>query len=125
MMFETNGVNIPFIPIAPKENHVNETINRNNASEKFGDILSQEKIKFSGHAENRMQSRDLTLTPTEYLRLDEAISKAKSKNSKDALVMLDGKGILVNVPNKTVVTMFSTDQLNNNIVTQIDSVVFA
>ena len=59
------------------------------------------------------------------MRLDAAIDRAAVKNAKDSLVILDDKAFVVNVPNKTVVTMLEQQQMTDNVITKIDSAVFA
>ena len=47
------------------------------------------------------------------------------KGSKDSLVMVDDTALIVNIPNKTVVTAMQVKGENENVFTNIDSVVFA
>ena len=46
------------------------------------------------------------------------------KGSRDSLVMMNDTAFVVNVPNKTVVTTMQVNNENENIFTNIDSVVF-
>jgi hypothetical protein len=41
------------------------------------------------------------------------------------LIMLDEKAFIVNVANKTVITVVSKDNMDSNVITDIDSAVFA
>jgi flagellar operon protein len=41
------------------------------------------------------------------------------------LVMMNNKAFIVNIPNKTVITAMNVEKSNENIFTNIDSVVFA
>lgn len=129
-MLNIEGVNIPFIPI----NGVNGIPNAGriktegiNPETPFFDIFTEElgKLKFSGHAISRMASRDIDLSQSEITRLENAIQKLEVKNSKDSLVLMDEKAFIINIPNKTVVTMFTRNNLDENVVTKIDSAVFA
>ena len=126
-MPEINGINLPFIPIGGTDalNKTTKSIEQKQHSTKFDDILNQELIKFSGHAQNRMISRDINLNSVDMLRLDEAIEKAKNKGARESLVMLDDKMFIVAVDNKTVITMFDKKQMDADVITNIDSVVFA
>jgi flagellar operon protein len=126
-MPEINGVNLPFIPIGGTDTlkKTIKPIENKATSTKFDDLLNQELIKFSGHAQNRMVSRDINLNDVDMLRLDEAVEKAKNKGSQESLVMLDDKLFIIAVNNKTVVTMFDKNQMDADVITNIDSAVFA
>ena len=58
-------------------------------------------------------------------RLQEAVNKAEQKGAKDSLVMMNNKAFIVNIPNKTVITALDVEKSEENIFTNIDSVVFA
>jgi flagellar operon protein len=126
-MPEINGVNLPFIPIGGADTlkKIIKPIENKAISTKFDDLLSQELLKFSGHAQNRMVSRDINLNDVDMLRLDEAVEKAKNKGSQESLVILDDNLFIVAVNNRTVVTMFDKKQMDTDVITNIDSAVFA
>jgi flagellar operon protein len=128
-MPEINGINVPFVPIGGTNtlnNPTNRISNKSNPVD-FNSIFTQElnKIKFSNHAQTRMISREISLGTQDIQRLETAMNKIDAKNGRDSLVMLDDKAFIVNVPNKTVITMFTKDQLQQDVVTNIDSAVFA
>lgn len=128
-MPEINGINVPFIPAGGVEN-LNKNSSANSkiqGTSSFNDVFAKElqNIKFSGHAQSRIISRNIELNENDMLRLETAVGKAETKNSRDSLILLDDKAFIINVPNRTVVTMMSKDQLDDNIITQIDSAVFA
>ncbi|MDR0926171.1 MAG: flagellar protein [Ignavibacteria bacterium] len=126
-MAEINGISIPFIPLGGAESlsRTPRIIDKEVSSTKFGDVLNEELVKFSGHAQNRMVSRDITLDKVDMLRLDEAVEKARDKGAKESLIMLDDKMFIVAVDNKTVVTMFDKSNMDSDVITNIDSAVFA
>lgn len=128
-MPEIGGVQVPFLPaggvkelrrtpVTPSNDKVNSS---------FDTVFQEElsRLKFSGHAKTRMNSRDIQLTNTEMLRLENAVDKAESKGAKESLVIMDEKAFIVSVNNKTVITMINKDQLEENVITKIDSAVFA
>lgn len=124
-MAEINGIKVPFIPIVPNENSVTNKLRNDAAS--FDDIFREEleKIKFSNHAAKRLESRNIQLSDNEINKLQTAVDKAEQKGAKDSLVMMDKTAFIVNIPNRTVVTAMSVEESNDNIFTNIDSVVFA
>lgn len=119
-----NGVNVPFVPVVKPQHPVSKV---SEGKSSFESIFQKEfdKIKFSSHATKRMESRELQLSSSEMSMLEDAVTKAEAKGSKDSLVMMDKKAFIVNIPNKTVVTAVNVDQSDENIFTNIDSVVFA
>ncbi len=128
-MIEFNGVSVPFIPATGINSIQSKKAiqSKNNAATPFSEILNQEikNIKFSSHAISRLNSREISLAQQDIERLESAISKAEEKNSKDSLVLIDEKAFIINIPNRTVVTMLTKDNLEEKIITKIDSTVFA
>lgn len=78
-------------------------------------------IKFSGHAQTRLASRQITLSDTDVVRLGQAMTKAASKGAKGSLVLMDKTAFVVSVANRTVITAVASDALKENIFTNIDS----
>lgn len=123
-MAEINGLSVPFVPIVDNNDHQGFK-NPKEIDSKFNDLLIDElsKLKFSSHASKRLEDRNIVLSNAEMQRINEAVQKAETKGSKDSLVMMDGNAFIVNIPNKTVVTAMSLES-NDNVFTNIDSVVF-
>ncbi len=95
---------------------------------KFHDLLTQqvtlqEGVKFSGHAVDRLKTRNIQLNNFDMLRLNDAVDMAADKGSRDSLVLMDGNAFVVSVKNKTVVTAMAGDQMKDNVITNIDSTV--
>jgi flagellar operon protein len=82
-------------------------------------------IRFSAHAQTRMQSRQIDLQPGQLQRLQGAVQLAAGKGARDSLVLMDNMAMVVNVPNRTVVTIVDKDSLTQNVFTNIDSAVIA
>lgn len=125
-MAEINGISVPFIPIVGNEEIVSRRTGRETANQ-FDAIFKEEleKIKFSNHAMKRLESRNIQLSETELGKIQDAVSKAELKGSKDSLIMMDKTAFIVNIPNKTVVTAIEVANSNESVFTNIDSVVFA
>ncbi len=96
----------------------------------FGQVLQEQSlavnaaragIKFSGHAQTRLASRQITLTGDEVARLGQAMTNAAAKGAKDSLVLMDKTALVVSVANRTVITAVARDALKENIFTNIDS----
>jgi flagellar operon protein len=97
----------------------------------FKDVLekkvaeSQEEIKFSTHAEKRLNSRNIEITPDIMKRLQDAVGKAQEKGAKETLMVFDNFSLIVSVKNRTVITAVDNASLKDNVFTNIDSAVFA
>ncbi len=78
-------------------------------------------IKFSNHAVERMRSRGISFDPETLQRIDSAVSKAGEKGAKETLIMADDAAMIVNIENKTVVTVMDKAMLKENIFTNIDA----
>ena len=82
-----------------------------------------EKLKFSKHATLRLESRGISLSDEQNIRLQSGVEKASAKGINESLVLVDSLAFIVNVPNKTVITAMSGSEMKNNIFTNIDGVV--
>jgi len=121
-----NGVQVPFVPIIKQDGIFGKKVGESKNS--FESIFETElnKLKFSNHASKRLESRNIQLSETEMGKLNEAVGKAENKGAKDSLVMMNNTAFIVNVPNRTVVTAMPIgNEAEENVFTNIDSVVFA
>jgi flagellar operon protein len=85
--------------------------------------MEASEVQFSKHAQQRVEQRGIEITDNLINELNTAVSMARSKGSKD-LVVIDGNGaFIVNVPNKVVVTAISGEEMKDNVFTNIDSAV--
>jgi flagellar operon protein len=82
-----------------------------------------EPLKFSHHAQQRLQQQGVTLTDTQRQALADAADRAEAKGARDTLMMMDTLGLVVNIPNRTVVTALTGDRMRDGVITQIDSAV--
>ncbi len=88
-------------------------------------LESVQRVKFSNHAQSRMQSREISLNSENVNRLSDAIDKAEKRGGKSSLVVVDDLAFIVNVQNRMVITALDKNQRGEGVFTQIDSVVFA
>ncbi|WP_413575958.1 TIGR02530 family flagellar biosynthesis protein [Bdellovibrio sp. HCB290] len=82
-----------------------------------------EGVKFSNHAIERMSTRGINYSPEDINKLNDAVSRAAAKGSKDSLVLMNDSALIVSVKNKTVVTVMDKTALKENVFTNIDSTV--
>lgn len=86
-------------------------------------LATTRPLKLSGHAQQRLQQNDITLSDAQLDALSNAADKAEAKGSKDALMLMERLGLIVNIPNRTVLTILSPDRMQDGVVTKIDSTV--
>ncbi len=106
-----------------QEQKILSNIPRSNFDELLKLEEKRQSIKFSKHAVERMQTRDISLDNMEITRIEEAIDKASKKGVKEALILMDDKAFIASIKNKTIVTTVSKEQLKNNIFTNIDGAI--
>ena len=82
-------------------------------------------LRFSKHAANRLNDRNISLSADQTKRLADGVSKAGEKGINESLVLVDSLAFIVNVPNKTVVTAMDQSDAGENIFTNIDGAVIA
>lgn len=81
------------------------------------------KIKFSKHALERMDSRSVKLNLEEVKKIEVAFKAAEEKGVKDALILLGDKGFIASIKNKTIITALTNEEFKENIITNIDGAV--
>ena len=86
-------------------------------------VIESSGLKFSKHAANRLLDRNIALTDSQNVRLENGVKQASEKGIKESLVLVDSLAFIVNVPNKTVVTALDQTEANSNIFTNIDGAV--
>jgi flagellar operon protein len=82
-------------------------------------------VRLSAHAAQRMRQRSISLTSADMNRLNQAADKLASKGGREALVVMDQVGLILDVANRTVVTAVERQNLQENVFTNIDCAVFA
>ena len=94
----------------------------------FSQILQQTAQKqggltFSKHARERMDSRQIEISPERMARMNDAVEKARGKGVRDALILDGSNAFIVDIPSSTVVTTMSGGEMKENIFTNIDGAV--
>lgn len=105
---------------------INKSLQNQNIS--FEEVLKSKQkslgeLKFSKHADSRLESRNITLTEEQKQRLEDGAEKARGKGIRESLVIVDKLAFIVNIKNNTVVTAMSQEESNEAIFTNIDGAV--
>lgn len=88
----------------------------------FSAVLA-DRLKISGHAQTRLESRNIQLDGEAWERVMQGVERAAAKGAKESLVMVDDVALIVSVKNRTVITAVEQAQLKENVFTNIDSAV--
>ncbi|HHT69889.1 MAG TPA: flagellar protein [Firmicutes bacterium] len=116
---------LPIQPIQPKQTPRTRPVPGQDGS--FAKILDtklrQSTVKFSAHANKRLEARNIQLTDKQLQTLEDAVEKARSKGGRETLILLDNVALVVSVANRTVITAMDGDNLKDNVFTHIDSAV--
>ena len=87
------------------------------------EACAKHRLKFSRHAQERLESRNLPLGNQELERLGSAVARAGEKGARESLVLLDELAFVVSIRNRTVITALQPSK--EGVFTSIDSAVIA
>jgi len=101
---------------------------RHPVAERFALVLEQTlrqkgEVRFSAHARQRLESRGIELSTEEVTGIGKALDQAAAKGARESLFLLDRVALVVNVPNRTVITALPNQEAGNTVFTNIDSAV--
>ncbi|MBN4067659.1 MAG: flagellar protein [Alkaliphilus sp.] len=119
--------NMKIQPNSIKQIKTNTIQQKKNAGN-FNNILNDQikkngEIKFSKHAMNRLEQRDISLSFEEKGRISKALSIAGNKGIKETLILMDNKIFVASVRNRTIITATLEGQLKESTFTNIDGAV--
>lgn len=92
----------------------------------FGAELAQaqdRQLRFSAHAQNRLQDRGIKLSSKQLGALNDAVEQVRAKGARETLMLVDQLALVVSVTNRTVITAAGQKDLKEQIFTNIDSAV--
>ena len=107
--------------------NTNVPINKTSGGMSFEEVLNLKKstseLKFSKHADARLNERHINLTTEQLQRLNDGARKASEKGIGESLMIMDDLAFIVNIKNSTVVTAIDSKASEENIFTNIDGAV--
>lgn len=121
----------PFIipqPIGPvnKPQQAGQTVKNSTFKQAlFREMLEAQEIKFSRHAQERLEARKIALNKEQVSRLRGAVEKAQAKGARESLILIDDLALVVSIKNKTVITAVDGENRKDNVFTNIDSAVIS
>ncbi len=120
--------NFKIKPNSIQQPKLNPVQNRIPSGGGFDQLLQQQlyqnkEVKFSKHAMERLETRNIKLTPQDMARINQAFNIAQGKGIKDTLILMDNRVFVASVTNKTVITAAVEEQLKENAFSNIDGAV--
>lgn len=105
----------------------NNLKHRQDIDSSFKDIFKEKfrenEVTFSKHANERISERNIDVSPEVTDKLNEAVEQAKDKGLKNVLVMIDNQAFIVSTMSNKVITAVNSNELKENIFTNIDGAV--
>lgn len=93
----------------------------------FKEILAQMvkpgELQFSSHCLKRLEQNEINLNPVQVNKLKDAVQRAEIKGARDSCIVMDDMAFIVNVVNRTVITVVEGQRMKDNVFTNIDSAV--
>lgn len=86
-------------------------------------VQQEKEIKFSKHAALRIEQRGIAMGDGFIEELKSAVDKADEKGVRNVAIISKRGAFIVNVPNRTVVTGMTEQEMKNNIFTNIDAAI--
>lgn len=79
------------------------------------------QVRFSKHATQRLETRNIDMSEEQKTRLSDAADQAREKGMKESLVMVDNLAFIVNVKSNTVIT--AVNDMDHAVFTNIDGAI--
>ena len=86
-------------------------------------VQKQSDVKFSAHALQRLQDRQIKLGDSELVKINEAVTAADKKGSRSSLLLYDDLALVASVKNRTIITAMGDEDMRQHVFTNIDSAV--
>ncbi len=102
---------------------INEGIEKKPFAQVLDTIINNQDVKFSKHALQRLEARNIHLNNLEINRINNGLKKASEKGIKETLILMDNKAFVASVHNKTIITAALDEQLKENVFSNIDGAV--
>lgn len=89
-----------------------------------GELARQGEVKFSAHALKRLAERQVTLSPADLHKINQAASVAQAKGARQSLLIYGDLALVTSIDSRTIVTAVSGAHSEQRVFTNIDSAVF-
>lgn len=86
-------------------------------------LQTQTSVKFSAHAMQRLQERQITLGEGDLGKINDAVNAADKKGARSSLLLYQDLALVASVKNRTIITAMNGADLKEHVFTNIDSAV--
>ncbi|MDI7741666.1 TIGR02530 family flagellar biosynthesis protein [Lysinibacillus fusiformis] len=121
-----NRIGIQHLPFQPTiQTQKNSTVHaqsNNSFIAHLRDVTNQ-KLKISKHANDRIRERNIFITEQEWQQVSEKVYEARAKGVNQPLVLMDQAALIVSAKNETVITAMERSETKNQLFTNIDGTI--
>lgn len=121
-----NGRAYPVGNIGELQSSNNTTNKKSSTSNNFKDVLNQtiketKSYTISKHAAERL--KDIDFNEGDIKNIEKGFALAEEKGSKNSVMLYKDVAIIASIENRTVITAVQKDRAQDNVFTNVDSVV--
>lgn len=87
------------------------------------ELAKSRALKFSAHAEKRLNERNIVLAAEDLAKIDRAVRQAEAKGARESLILYGDLALIASIRNRTVVTALDGNAAQEHVFTNIDSAV--
>jgi len=87
------------------------------------EAVQKQELKFSAHALQRMESRQIKLAEADLDKISAAMAGADRKGARSSLLLYNDVAMVASIRNRTIVTAIHGEELRDHVFTNIDSAV--
>jgi flagellar operon protein len=119
-----NRINIQHVPFHPTiQKNVKQTTQQVKSFSEHLKTATDQQLKISKHASERMQERNIEISDTQWQQLNDKVYEAQQKGVKQPLVLLEHAALIVSAKNATVITALDRQEAKSQIFTNIDGTI--
>lgn len=87
------------------------------------EVASQKTVRFSAHAMQRLEQRDIQLSEEDMAAITRGMDQAAEKGANESLLLYKDLAFIASIRNRTVITAVGQKETRENVFTNIDSAV--
>jgi len=110
--------------VCNKLNYVNEISSKVSFKDTLNNQINKtNSFAISNHAAERLKSRNIDLSEKDMKNINSAINRAEDKGCTESALLYKDTVFITSIKNRTVITVIDKNSSNNNVFTNIDSMV--
>lgn len=117
-------VRTPFVPTNTVQKSQAKLTNKNTFADQLQTALqTNNKLTISKHAQQRLNQRNIQISPDNWAKIEQKVSEAKKMGVTDSLVLLPNAALIVSAKNQTVITALDREEASSQIFTNINGTI--